>query len=384
VKITPANVEIPSIWIARLLAGSLPVLLLALVFLTPPPAFASAPIAGLATVELIGHNPTSKRSATGNLEVAISSFAENGGSLEHLLTARFVGGGFVPNPFGGISYSPDGSRIAFTAEAEAEVKATRAIYTVNTDGTGLRRIPGTGGGINPVYSPDGITLAFSRLRQHSPKLAPGKVPPLRGHHYSSTTTWLLDIPSGRARRLTPWRNGLTVTPGSFSPDGKTLALTRDDDNRQGPEVVLRPLEGGAPRVLTDLGEEPTFSPDGARVAFVGYRNPTHVEADENQGYAIGEIYSIGTDGMGLRRLTKNKAIETSPAWDPAGSRIAYVEAKPDHSWVPGLANLFPSGNRIREINTDGACARTIRTEPKVALYRVAWSQIGSPDGPLGC
>jgi Tol biopolymer transport system component len=380
-----AYFESLSIWIGRLLASSLPVLFLALAFLTAPAAFASAPTAGFATVELIDHTPTSKKSSTGNLEVAISAFAENGGSLEHLLSARFVGGGLVPNPFGGISYSPDGSRIAFTAEAEAEAEGTRAIYTVNTDGTGLRRLPGTRGGIDPVYSPNGATLAFSRLHQYSPKVVPGKFPPLRGHHYSSTSTWLLDIPSGRARRLTPWRNGLSVTPGSFSPDGKMLALTREDEHRRGPEVILRPLEGGAPQVvLTDLGEEPAFSPDGTRIAFVGYRNATHIEAEENQSYLIGEIYSIGVDGKGLRRLTENSAIETAPIWDPTGSRIAYVEAKPDHSWVPGLANLFPSGNQIREMNTNGSCARTIRSEPKVAIYKVAWRPTVSPDGPISC
>jgi Tol biopolymer transport system component len=379
-----ASFENPSIWIARLLVSSLPVLFLVLVFLTAPAAFASAPTAGLATVELIDHTPTSKKPSTGNLEVAISSFPENGGSLMRLLSARFVGGGFVPNPFGGISYSPDGSRIAFTAEAEAEVAGSRAIYTVDTDGSGLRRLPGTRGGIDPVYSPDGAALAFSRLRQHSPKLVPGKFPPLRGRRYSSTTTWLLDIPSGQARRLTPWRNGLSVTPGSFSPDGKMLALTREDEHRRGPELILRPLEGGAPRVLTDLGEEPAFSPEGGRIAFVGYRNATHVEAEENQGYVIGEIYSIGIDGKGLRRLTKNKAIETAPAWDPSGTRLAYVEAKPDHSGLPGLANLFPSGNRIREINADGTCARTIRSAPKVALYGVAWRPAVSADGPISC
>ncbi len=119
-----AYFESPSSWISRLLASSLPVLFLALVFLTAPAAIASGPTAGLATVELIDHTPTSTKSPTPSLDVALSSFAEDGGSLEHLLTTRFAGGGFVPNPFGGISYSPDGSRIAFTAEAEAEAEGT--------------------------------------------------------------------------------------------------------------------------------------------------------------------------------------------------------------------------------------------------------------------
>jgi Tol biopolymer transport system component len=120
------------------------------------------------------------------------------------------------------------------------------------------------------------------------------------------------------------------------------------------------------------------------VAFIGYRDAIRVEAEENQDYAIGEIYSIGVDGKGLRRLTDNKAIETSPAWDPSGNRIAYVEAKPDHSWISGLANLFATGNRIREMNADGTCGQTVRSVPKVGLYGVAWRPGGPADGPIGC
>jgi WD40-like Beta Propeller Repeat len=272
----------------------------------------------LATFELIERAPTSKNSAPDPSEVALSVFGEDGRSVDRIVTAPFEGGSFLPNPFGGISVSPDGSQLAFIAETHAESPGSSAIYLVNTDGSSLRRLPGSHGALDPVFSPDGTTLAFSRLRTHSPRLVPGKFRP--GGGYASTTTWLLDLATGKARQLTPWRNGLSVEPGSFSPDGSTLALTRTDRHRRlGPEVILMPAAvGAAAQLLVAPAEEPDFSPDGRKVAFVGYENPIKIEAEENQGYVIGELYSIGVDGKGLRRLTKNKAIETSPAWDHVG------------------------------------------------------------------
>lgn len=84
------------------------------------------------------------------------------------------------------------------------------------------------------------------------------------------------------------------------------------------------------------------------------------------------------------RLTENNSIETSPAWDPSGTRIANVETRPDHSWFPDLANLFPIGNRIREMNADGTCGRTIRSASQVALYGVAWRPGEPVDVPIDC
>ena len=49
---------------------------------------------------------------------------------------------------------------------------------------------------------------------------------------------------------------------------------------------------------------PTWSPDGARIAFVTGR-------DGND-----EIYIMNADGSGLRNLTQHPADDWSPAWSP--------------------------------------------------------------------
>lgn len=344
----------------------------------------SAAAGTLATFELLGRVPAPKEGAVENTEVALSTVAADGGVPHHLLVARLEADGLLPDFLGGASFSPDGTEIAFAAEAEPEKKGSGWLYLIDTDGTHLHRLPETRGGMDPHFSPDGSALAFSRSKFRSPRINIKKLPPIRGKGYSSTTAWVLDLASGKARRLTPWRNGLSLKVDSFSPDGTTIALTRVDAHRRGVDIILRPLAGGPDRVLTELGEEPDYSPDGRRIVFVGYYHPVRVETEENHGYEVGDLYSIGVDGKGLRRLTENKAIETSPAWDPSGNRIAYIEANPDHSFAPDLADIFPVGNRIRQMNADGTCARTVRSATKVALFGVTWQPGATTDAPLGC
>lgn len=122
------------------------------------------------------------------------------------------------------------------------------------------------------------------------------------------------------------------------------------------------------------------------MAFAGYLNPTHIEAEENQDYDIGELYAANIDGSGVKRLTRNHTgIETSPSWDPSGERHAYVQMSADTSFDPALAFLFPLGNQIREMNADGSCKETVRRSPKIAFYGVAWSPDGERSaGPLMC
>src|SRR5262249_1082269 len=57
------------------------------------------------------------------------------------------------------SWSPDGSSLAF-AETASCVHGCSSIYTVNADGTGLRRITRPGNQWSPAWSPDGSRIAF--------------------------------------------------------------------------------------------------------------------------------------------------------------------------------------------------------------------------------
>ena len=61
------------------------------------------------------------------------------------------------------------------------------------------------------------------------------------------------------------------------------------------------------------------APDGRQAA-----RAREVIARERQEGAATELWLIGSDGAGLRRLTRNSARETAPSWSPDGRAIAFV------------------------------------------------------------
>lgn len=66
-------------------------------------------------------------------------------------------------------YSPDGSSIAFLGEG-AGVNSGLAVFTVNTDGTGLREVDNTGYAFAVAWAPDGTKLLVARGRGRANEL----------------------------------------------------------------------------------------------------------------------------------------------------------------------------------------------------------------------
>ena len=74
------------------------------------------------------------------------------------------------------------------------------------------------------------------------------------------------------------------------------------------------------RIVTDPSAGfPAWSPDGTRIAFMSNR-------DGNW-----DIYLVGADGQGLRRLTRSKSSEGAPTWSPDGKAVAYMSDQ-DGQW----------------------------------------------------
>ena len=119
----------------------------------------------------------------------------------------------------------------------------------------------------------------------------------------------------------------------WSPDGGKIAFWVDDwvDH-----IVVMDADGKNSVVLVDDASAPSWSPDGREIAFSSTRDGDGAWSD---------IYVIGADGQGLRRVTHELWSAFSPAFSPDGKRIAYVTMDGSfyHIFVVGA----DGGNRRR-------------------------------------
>jgi TolB protein len=142
----------------------------------------------------------------------------------------------------------------------------------------------------------------------------------------------------------------------WSPDGAAIVYTSyRHENR--PLLFLSSRGRGRPgRLLHKLRGEHSefrgvFAPDGDRLAVVM----------SSSGQAS-DIYSVKPDGGGLKRLTRSRAIDISPAWSPDARRLAFVS---DRAGSPQVYVMDADGGNVRRLTFLGS----YNTHP-------AWS----PDG----
>jgi Tol biopolymer transport system component len=282
----------------------------------------------------------------------------------------------LPFPFSRPSWSGDGGRVAFPGLERSGKDGRLDLYIAAADGSEVTKLPGTQSGVDPVLSPDGHTLAFGREREREARR------PRRGEVtvYDSISIWLLDLDSGTVSQLTPWRNGLFAFPSSFSPDGSTLAISR---NRQDhPSAVAVRLDGSGVTVLARNASDPVYSPDGMRLVMttIGTRR-TIRRKGESLTFAPTELAIAAADGSGLTRLTRTRNLELAPSFDPSGQRIVYTLLSP----VLGEASFLGAGDSLMEINSDGSCMTKVLSVPRITLFGATWQPgPGREAGPISC
>jgi Tol biopolymer transport system component len=124
--------------------------------------------------------------------------------------------------------------------------------------------------------------------------------------------------------------------------------------------VATPGGGAADRITTDdyTDLEPTWSPDGTRIAFTRQFCPSS---------CFRRVMVMNADGSGVKQLTfgtEALAIPEnhSPSWSPDGTRIAYV-AEDD-------------GSLLYVVNSDGSGRRKLTSIFATYIFTPVWS----PDG----
>jgi TolB protein len=182
--------------------------------------------------------------------------------------------------------SPDGRKIVFTSLKDGDLD----IYTMNVDGTDVRRLTTTEGyDGGPWWSPDGTKIVY------------------RAWHYApEDTAGLRTYRELLAQRL--------VRP-----------------NRM--ELFVMNADGSGQRQITRLGGAnfgPSWTPDGRRIVF----SSNHV----NPRSGNFDLYTVGLDGTGLEQVTTSPEFDGFPMFSPDGTKLVWASNR--HAAKPTETNLF--------------------------------------------
>lgn len=254
---------------------------------------------------------SSARDGHANLELYVMS--SDGGDVTRLTTTTTAN--IQP------AWSPSATEIAFVRGAGPTdnpfVQGSRQIWVHDMSTGAERQLTHAGDNYHPAWSPDGKQIIFSSDRNADFSTpAPEKSANLGLHDI-----YIMSADAGDAvlTRVTYNPTSLDGEP-SFSPDGKLIAFRTRRETAVDPDGVVRHwctiavanVDGSDIRYLTpkpaDLPSTqwcnafPSWSHNGKEIYFHSARFGIPLD-----------IYAVGVDGTGLRRLTYNPAAETAPA-----------------------------------------------------------------------
>ena len=200
----------------------------------------------------------------------------------------------TPGFYNGMRFSPDATRLVFTASALGHWD----LWVQDLERNTMTRLTSSGGG-SPIWSTDGKYILFSN-----------------GGEFTGALYWIRSDGAGEPQQVSEKGIGF---PSSFSPDGKRVALHRGNPFT-GREASTAPIEGGPDHPLLGKTElflrspgflMPVFSPNGRWLAYSSSETGT------------AEIYVQPFPGPG-GKVAVSTGGGSFPEWSANGRELFFV------------------------------------------------------------
>ena len=202
------------------------------------------------------------------------------------------------------------NKVAFASKRDGNYE----IYTINDDGTGLKRLTySKHDDLKPQWSPDGSKIMYLSKKRRK--------------------TAIMVMDSDGSSQMLLADECAHEYPPLWSPDSSQILFVARSNSKY--RIYTVNADGSNLVCLTEFGvegTEPSWSPDGSRILYL--------ERFQKDTY----IYSMKPDGADRMKVSKEKGVYQSPVWSPDGARIAYLSIK---------KTLLGTYNQIYILNQDG-------------------------------
>jgi Tol biopolymer transport system component len=273
-----------------------------------------------------------------------------------VITARVTNGGQIGTGSARVTVDPATTPTgAIASTLCSQFDGPCGVYALDPDGSNGRFLTSNPWDLDPVWSPDGTSIAFRSERACG------------GGRFCLTDLYVLKFDGSGVRSLTT-SLGLEVGGMSWSPDGSRIvfaagALTAD--LRFDEALYVMNADGSGLRVLLSgppgaSASWPDWSPDGSRIAYTAVRGDTSA------------ISVVNADGSNEVRISTPPAPnrDVRPRWSPDGKRIAFTRW-----WFSSSDNTPGALSQTLVMNADGSNVTQLINDSLWPWYP-AWS----PDG----
>lgn len=229
--------------------------------------------------------------------------------------------------------SPDGTKIAFASNRNG----TWDIYVMNADGGQAVQITSDAGQeLHPSWSPDGRRLCYCRLSTNSDRWE----------------VWMTEVENPVVSRFLtyglfpewhPVENRIVFQKSRDRGDRFFSLWTVDIENAE----AVRPTEVATSPVAAVIN--PTWSPDGAYIAFATVFNPPSNVSGQRPEYA--DIWIMASDGSMRTNLTGGWYVNLMPTWG-ADNSIYFISDRNGHDniWAIGPEQAMVAAGRTPPTN----------------------------------
>jgi Tol biopolymer transport system component len=212
------------------------------------------------------------------------------GTADHVLVTEY--------PAFQAAWSPDGTRLAFTQN----VNGQEDLFVMAADGTRVEQLTDDApSDWAAVWTPDGSALLFNSDRDGTYHI----------HRSDLATKAITAVTTGEANDYEP----------AVSPDGTRIAFTSDRRGTDHYDVWIAGIDGSEPtRFTVGPGEQvgdsymPTWSPDGSTIAFTSNRT---------RDFEVYVMPAAGGEAVNISQTPGSSDGWARADWSPDGATIVY-------------------------------------------------------------